>query len=118
MSDSDGGPRTSVGPASDVDEVRAEIAATRERLGDTVAALADKADVKGQVQAKIAARREQLAERTATVRSKAGELGERAPEPAKQAVSQVRQQPAVAGGVAAGLLVLFLLWRRQRRRRG
>ena len=70
-------------PAAEAAELREEIEETREELGDTVEQLAQKADVKGQAQAKVDAVREN-------------------PTPVA----------AIGAGVAAGLLLLWLLRRR------
>jgi hypothetical protein len=66
------------------EEIRAEIEATREQLGDTVEALAEKTDVKAQAQAKA--------------------------EEVKRGVQRNPKPLAIASAV----LVLFLLWRRRR----
>jgi MYXO-CTERM domain-containing protein len=69
-------------------EIEAEIERTREELGDTVAALAEKTDVKKQ-----------------------------ASEKAEQAKQSVRDNPAplVGAAVAAAALVAFVVIRRRRR---
>ncbi|HEY0279165.1 MAG TPA: DUF3618 domain-containing protein [Solirubrobacterales bacterium] len=77
-------------------EIREEIDATREALGDTVEALAEKTDVKAQAKAK------------------AEEVKEAAPRSPAEAQALARRNPrplAIAGGV----LALLLLWRWRRR---
>lgn len=77
---------------SDPAEIRQEIEDTREELGETVAAVAEKTDVKKQAQAKK------------------DELRERAVEKASEA--QENPVPlAIAGAFVAGLLLGRLLWR-------
>ena len=84
---------------TDPDQLRGEIAEAREELGETVEALAAKADVKGRAQDKVD-------EQRAQARAKLNEVTE-----------QVKTKPApvaaVVGGVGA-LLLLVLLRRRRR----
>jgi ElaB/YqjD/DUF883 family membrane-anchored ribosome-binding protein len=84
---------------TDPDQLRGEIAEAREELGETVEALAAKADVKGRAQ-------DNVDEQKARARAKLNEVTE-----------QVKEKPApvaaVAGGVGA-LLLLALLRRRRR----
>ena len=97
--------RTGVGEAkTDPDEVREDIRQTREELGDTVEALAGKADVKGQAKAKA----EHVRERVSGV----------TPEGAKQAAAQAgstaqeRPLPAIAIAFGVGLATGWLVKRR------
>lgn len=72
------------------EEIQREIEATRAELGDTVEALADKADVKGRAKERI------------------DELKARAPDGAQQAGEKARQNPlplAVGGALVAGFLI-------------
>jgi cobalamin biosynthesis protein CobT len=84
---------------TDPDQLRGEIAEAREELGETVEALAAKADVKGRAKDKVY-------EQKARARAKLNEVTE-----------QVKKKPApvaaVVGGVGA-LLLLVLLRRRRR----
>jgi cobalamin biosynthesis protein CobT len=84
---------------TDPDQLRGEIAEAREELGETVEALAAKADVKGRAKDKVY-------EQKARARAKVNEVTE-----------QVKKKPApvaaVVGGVGA-LLLLVLLRRRRR----
>jgi hypothetical protein len=79
------------------EQIEAEIARTREDLGDTVAAMAAKADVKAQARAKFDETRERIAAR--------------APRSAHDAAGAVRanRRPLLIGGAA---LAVFLLGRR------
>jgi hypothetical protein len=85
---------------TDPDQLRGEIAEAREELGETVAALAAKADVKGQAKDKVY-------EQKARARAKLNEV-----------TGQLKEKPApvaaVVGGV--GVLLLLVLLRRKRRR--
>ena len=86
--------RVSNDAVSDPEELREQIEEDREQLGETVEALAQKADVKGQVQEKVAERKEQLG----------------------AAAEQAKQKPVPIGAVVAGVLGALLLLRYLRRR--
>jgi hypothetical protein len=94
-------------------ELRAEIEQTREQLGDTVEALAAKADVTGRSKAKIA-------ELQATAMAKADTAVAALPEPAaapiRRGVGVVIAHPAMTVGALAGsaLLVRGIVKRRNR----
>jgi ElaB/YqjD/DUF883 family membrane-anchored ribosome-binding protein len=98
------------------EEIRADIEQTREELGDTVEALAEKADVKGQAKDRIASIKDAAQHKTAEFASHAREATpESAGAGAQQVASTVRSQPvpfAAAGAFAAGALVGWLLGRR------
>lgn len=55
------------------EQIEADIAATRARLSESVDALADKVDVKGQAQRKVADTKEQAAEKVQEVKAQASE---------------------------------------------
>ena len=81
-------------------EIRKEIEGTREELGETVAAVAEKTDVKAQAQAKV---EEVKAQAKAAMPESSAEA---------QALAKEHPKPlAIAGGV----FVLFVLWRLLRR---
>lgn len=89
----------------DAVQVEREIEATRQELGETVAALAGKADVKAQVQ-------EKKQEVKARAQGMLGKAADASPDgvasTARQASSKARGKPlpfAVAGAFALGLLV-------------
>jgi Protein of unknown function (DUF3618) len=94
------------------EQIQAEIDATREQLGDTVAAVGEKADIKGQA-------RERVTQLQQTAQAKKDELLTRAkssgPESASTGAQQLKGKaqknplPFAAGGA---LLVGFLLGRR------
>jgi ElaB/YqjD/DUF883 family membrane-anchored ribosome-binding protein len=84
--------------AEDPDELRQQIAATREDLGATVQALADKADVKTRARELVDERKQQ------------------AEQAAGQAVQEVRRRPlpfATMGALLAGMLIGAFLRRKR-----
>ena len=100
-------PRSGTDPAmptdtrtDDPEVLREEIAQTREELGDTVAALSDKSDVKAQASAKAEEHKFKAQELTDATRAKA----------------QENPTPFVLGAVG-GLVVLMVLRKLRRRRR-
>ena len=104
--------------------LREDIARTREQLGETVEALAAKADVKARVRQKAAGTagqaRQRAAEAVGQAREQARLAGGRLP---PQVAERVADRPgASAGGAAiAACAVLALTWlllRRARRRSG
>ena len=92
-------PNPEPGPSADIDELRADIDATRQQLGETVSALSDKLDVKGRVEQKAAETKADIAHRPA-------ELSD-----------TVRRRPAIPVGavVAVAALVGAVIWLRRRR---
>jgi ElaB/YqjD/DUF883 family membrane-anchored ribosome-binding protein len=119
-------PAGDAGEARSAEEIRADIEQTREQLGETVEALAEKSDVKAQARSRIDSAKEKVAGNLGTARQtvagKADQFGARAREatPAsagagvQQVAATVRREPlpvAVAGAFVAGLLVGWLLGR-------
>lgn len=107
--------------------IKAEIAETREELGDTVAALAEKADVKAQAKKKATETKtdvqEKVAGATENARAKAqsfsGRAQEAAPESATAAATQARQvardnpvEAATIGALLFGFVIGWLIARR------
>ena len=102
---------------------RAEVERTREELGDTVEALAYKADVKARAHDKVDEAKAQAAERVEEVRTqateKAAEVKAQAAEVRTQVAGTTEQVRAklpplaIAGIAAAGLLALVLVMRRR-----
>ena len=71
-------------PDASADEIEADIAATRERLADSVDALADKVNVKAQAERKVEATKEQA-------KAKVGEAADKAKATAGEAKGQAQQ---------------------------
>jgi ElaB/YqjD/DUF883 family membrane-anchored ribosome-binding protein len=103
-----------------VEALRAEIRQTRAELGETVQALAARADVKARV-------KESAAQTAAHVRESAEQAVERARESAEQAVERARESmhsagesarrrpiPWLAVATGAAVIVVFLIIRRRR----
>ena len=84
---------------TEAEQLREEIAETREELGETVEALAAKADVKAQAQAKVEETKEQAQQKV------------------EETKGQVKENPfpvaALAGGIAAGILLLVIIKRKR-----
>jgi ElaB/YqjD/DUF883 family membrane-anchored ribosome-binding protein len=99
-----------------------EIEETRAELGDTVDALAQKADVKTRVSEKLEQRKAALRDRQEEVKAKVNGAREQVsgatPDEAKRAASQVaraaerRPWPAIAIAIVVGLLIGRMLGRR------
>jgi hypothetical protein len=103
-------------PERTPDEVREDIERTRAELGDTVEAVAQKADVKAQAKAKVEERKEALSDKKDEVVSK---LKHAAPDSASDGAAQVgsaaRENPVpvgIAGALAAGIVIGWWLGRR------
>jgi cell division septum initiation protein DivIVA len=118
----------------DPQALREEIQQTRKDLGDTVEALAAKADVRARTREKAAdvkaQAKDKAAETADRVQAKASELKEQAaavaqkvteatPEPARQAAAQAASTVRQWRGpiLAAAAFVLLAGWRRGRKRR-
>jgi ElaB/YqjD/DUF883 family membrane-anchored ribosome-binding protein len=92
----------------DVEQIQHEIKETRERLGDTVEALAQKADLKAQAKHKLGETKASVAEKKEQLLGKAREASPGgAASVASQASQKARNNPvpvAVAGAFAAGFV--------------
>jgi ElaB/YqjD/DUF883 family membrane-anchored ribosome-binding protein len=97
------------------EELREEIAETRQELGDTVEALAEKSDVKGQATARAAAIKQAAQDKKDEFASRAREATpDSAAAGTQQAVSTIQRRPAPFAALAAfssGLLAGWLLAR-------
>jgi hypothetical protein len=113
MSSRDPGPGDAPVPAqpepSDKEAIRDEIEHTREDLGETVAALSAKTDVKAQASAKA----DELKQR-------ARDVGGEAKHRANEVAGRVKQRPVpvIVGGIALLMILGMVRKRRRRRRRG
>jgi ElaB/YqjD/DUF883 family membrane-anchored ribosome-binding protein len=103
-------------------EIRAEIKETRGELGDTVAAVAEKTDVKEQAHRKADELKSQAADKAEEAKAKAKEVGEKAkeaaPESATEGVQQAQQiaqeNPvplAIGAAFVAGIVIGRLISR-------
>jgi len=94
--------------------IRTEIEETRERMGDTVDALAYKTDVKTRVKESISDKRERLIEQVQGTTHKVGEAtpdGGEVKESARQVVGVAQENPLglAIGGLAAGFLAGMMI---------
>ena len=98
----------------ETEQIRSEIEETREEMGNTVAALGHKADVKGRVSDNITDKRDRLKERITGVGAKANDATPDAGEvkqSAQRAVGIAQENPlglalgSIALGFVAGMLV-------------
>jgi Protein of unknown function (DUF3618) len=107
-----GGPE---GGSPSPEQLREEIARTRAELGDTVEALAERSDVKGQAQERVADAKESVRRKREELTAKArGATPESTLTGGRQVAEKVRRNPApvaIAGAVLAG----FALGRRSSR---
>jgi ElaB/YqjD/DUF883 family membrane-anchored ribosome-binding protein len=102
--------------ARDPEQIQSEIEQTREELGDTIEALAEKADVKAQAKQRIDETKAAAAEKKDEFVAKAREVSPESAVNVASEVSQTARENPVPVGVAfaAG----FLFGRITKRRRG
>ena len=97
------------------EEIRADIAETREEVGDTVEALTAKTDVKGQAREKVEEIKGNVRTKAVEVKAKAqSSTPESAQQGGRQVVAKVRENPAPLA-LGAAVLVAFLIGRRTAR---
>ena len=90
------------GDSRDPDQIREEIEATRQELGDTVEALAYKADVKARVREKIESTKESATQKKDDLMGKAREASpETVSSGAAQATQKAKENPLPVAAVAA-----------------
>lgn len=95
------------------DEIEADIERTRAELGDTVDALAQKADVKAQARNKVQDIKSGAEERARSARASGEQMAVRAKDAATDEHGKVKPAvPAVAALVLAAM-VAILVWRRK-----
>ena len=102
---------TPPGKDASVEEIEADIAATRERLAESVDALADKANVKARAQEKAEQTKEQAKEKLGEAKEQAQEkLGE-AKTKGQDLLSQARQasRPVQLAIISVPIAVIVLL---------
>ena len=110
-------------PSNDPEQLREEIRVTREGLGETVEALASKADLKARAQHRVDERKEQVRRRRQMAKAKAIDIGEKvrqtSPDRAQDAVKRAQAGakghpvPTAAGGLVVGLMIGRLIGRRR-----
>ena len=110
MGQDPGATGAAVTESSDPAEIRQQVEATREELGDTVAALAAKADVKAQAKQKIQGVKATVSDKKeGPARQSEGRIARRR---AQRGISGVRQGAAVPGpGCRGGRVCVRLLGR-------
>ena len=99
------------------EDIRSDIEDTREQLGETVEALAEKADVKGQAKAKVDETKQRFTRKAGDAKDKiAGASPDQAKTAASSAASTAQQRPlpfAVGGAFAVGLVIGVLVAKRR-----
>jgi Protein of unknown function (DUF3618) len=101
------------GPDASVDEIQADIEATRHALGQTVEAVSAKLDVKQRVDNKVHDAKGLVAAKAQALQAKASDLGSQATRAATDDKGGVRPiVPVVALSVVA-VIVGILIWKRQ-----
>ena len=108
MGQDSGTERTTVTDTGNPEQIREEIEATRQELGETVAALSAKADVKAQARQKVEETKATIADKKDDLLGKAKETSPRSGATVVSRVSErARQNPvpfAAAGAFAFGFL--------------
>ena len=108
------------GPDAGIDDIQADIEHTRKELGETIEALATKADVKGRVKQKTADTRDRITEKAHESRDVVVEKAHAAQFAARHAVTDdtgsVKPGVPIAALIAAVaiLVVSLVVWRRRR----
>lgn len=92
-------------------EIRGEIDQTREELGDTAEALAEKTDVKAQAKAKVDEVKSQAKAKVEEIKAKAAEAAPESPQEGVQQAQALAKQNPRPLAIAGAVVVLFLLWR-------
>jgi hypothetical protein len=102
-------------PSEDPEALKEDIRQTRDNLGDTVEALAQKADVKAQAKQRVDQGKAQAKQRVDQGKEQLRDYGQQAQTQAKQVTEQAKQRPAAVAGAVGGLIALLLLVRIIRR---
>jgi ElaB/YqjD/DUF883 family membrane-anchored ribosome-binding protein len=92
--------RPEPGPDAGIEDIQADIAQTRNELGQTVEALSDKLDVKTRAKEKATVTKERIVEKADTLRH--------------TATDNPKRTVPVAAVVLIGALVGIVVWRRRR----
>ena len=103
------------GKDAGVEEIEADIARTREDLGNTVDALTQKFDVKTQAQHKVQDIKERTGEQVHTVQVRGGEALSHAKATVTDEQGKVKPAiPAVGAAVLVAAVLALVIWRRRR----
>lgn len=102
------------GPDAGVDDIRADIEATRNELGQTVEALSAKLDVKHQAKQKVDDTKELIVDKAQTVRSKGSVVGSQVVDAATDDKGSIRPPVPVAALALVAVIVGVVIWRRRR----
>jgi hypothetical protein len=100
-------------PDASVDDIQADIEATRGELGDTVEALSAKLDVKQRVTQKVDDTKEVIAEKVETVRSKGSDVGSHVVDAATDDGGAVRPVVPIAAFALIAAIVGVVIWKRR-----
>jgi ElaB/YqjD/DUF883 family membrane-anchored ribosome-binding protein len=113
--------RPELGPDAGVDDIQADIEATRKELGDTIEALSAKADISGRAKQKVVQTQSHIAETATHAVGSTIEKAHAAQSAAREIVTKntgsVKRSVPIAGvAVAAGIaLIGVVVWRRRGR---
>jgi hypothetical protein len=102
------------GPDAGVEDIQADIDATRHELGQTVEALSAKLDVKHQAKQKVDDTKELIAHKAQDVRSKGSQVGSRLVSAATDDKGSIRPAVPVAALALVAAVVGVVIWRRRR----
>ena len=100
-------------PDASVDDIQADIEATRGELGETVEALSAKLDVKQQARQKVDDTKEVIADTVETVRSKGSDVGSHVVDAATDDQGSVRPVVPIAAVALVAAVVGVVIWKRR-----
>jgi hypothetical protein len=100
------------GPDASVDDIRADIDATRGELGQTVEALSAKLDVKQQAKQKVDDTKDLIADRAQTVRAKGSDVGSQVVDATTDDEGAVRPVVPVVVFAVVAVIVGVVIWKR------
>jgi hypothetical protein len=101
------------GPDASVDDIEADIEATRDGLGETVEALSAKLDVKQQARQKVEDTKDLIADKAQTVRSKGSDVGSQVVGETTDDDGAVRPVVPVAAVAVIAVIVGVVIWKRR-----
>jgi len=103
------------GPDADIGEIQADIDATRSELGDTVAELSAKLDVKAQARAKVEHAKDSVVDKAQDLQTRGAHIGSEIAASTTRGDGSTRRLFPVSGLVAVLLIAGTIWWRRRRR---